>query len=143
MRKHEDVHNSTSPAPRLIRAVGLVRYVDRRLLLVRADYQVAFYLPGGKIDPGETEVEALHREVREELGVGLRGADFLGRYLADAVGQGDGVRVELACYAGELDGEPRPAAEIAELAWLTRDEYLAHEVTAPAIVALFADLTAA
>jgi 8-oxo-dGTP diphosphatase len=140
VRKHEDVPDSMSSAPELIRAVGLVRFVDRRLLLVRADYQAAFYLPGGKIDPGETEVQALHREVREELGVGLVRAGFLHRYVADAVGQGDGVRVDLSCYTGELDGTPEPAAEIAELAWLTRDEYLAHEVTAPAIVALFADL---
>ncbi|MGP4019214.1 NUDIX hydrolase [Saccharopolyspora sp. 5N708] len=130
----------SSAAEQLIRAVGLVRFVDRRLLLVRADYQIAFYLPGGKIDPGETEVQALHREVREELGVGMVGAEFFGRYVTDAVGQGDGVRVELSCYAGELDGLPRPAAEIAELAWLTRAEYLSHRVTAPAIVALFADL---
>ncbi|MEV0048865.1 NUDIX domain-containing protein [Saccharopolyspora shandongensis] len=135
------MHDANSTAPeRLIRAVGLVRFVDRRLLLVRADYQDAFYLPGGKIDPGETEVQALHREVREELGVDLVGADFLGRYVADAVGQGDGVQVELICYAGELDGDPAPAAEIAELAWCTREEYAAHAVTAPAIVALFADL---
>ncbi|MCI2417730.1 NUDIX domain-containing protein [Saccharopolyspora sp. K220] len=133
--------DAMSPAAeQLIRAVGLVRFVAGRLLLVRADYQTAFYLPGGKIDPGETEVQALHREVREELGVGLVGADFLGRYLTDAVGQGDGVQVELACYTGELDGAPQPAAEIAELAWLTRAEYVAHPVTAPAIVALFADL---
>ncbi|GAA4841542.1 NUDIX hydrolase [Saccharopolyspora rosea] len=137
MRKHDGVHD---PTPRLIRAVGLVRFVADRLLLVRADYQEAFYLPGGKIDPGETELEALHREVREELGVGLTGVGFTGRYRADAVGQGDGVRVELACYSGVPDGEPVPAAEIAELAWMTREEYLARPVTAPAIVALFDDL---
>lgn len=141
MRKHEVVHDANSTAPeQLIQAVGLVRFVNRRLLLVRADYQAAFYLPGGKIDPGETEVQALCREVREELGVGLLGADFFGRYVTDAVGQGYGVQVELSCYTGELDGVPEPAAEIAELAWCTREEYAAHEVTAPAIVALFADL---
>ncbi|GAA4612846.1 NUDIX hydrolase [Saccharopolyspora hordei] len=131
---------TTSPTPEVIRAVGLVRFADRRLLLVRADRQEAFYLPGGKIDPGETEQQALHREVREELGVGLVGARFFRRYETDAVGQGDGVQVSLSCYSGELDGEPQPAAEIAELAWMTREEYLARPVTAPAIVALYADL---
>lgn len=140
MRKHEDVPEAKFSTPEVIHAVGLVRFADRRLLLVRADYQDAFYLPGGKIDPGETEVQALHREIREELGVGLVGADFYRRYETDAVGQGDGVQVSLSCYSGELDGEPEPAAEIAELAWMTREEYLARPVTAPAIVALYADL---
>ncbi|RKT83308.1 ADP-ribose pyrophosphatase YjhB, NUDIX family [Saccharopolyspora antimicrobica] len=140
MRKHEDVPEAKYSTSEVIRAVGLVRFADRRLLLVRADYQDAFYLPGGKIDPGETEVQALHREVREELGVELVGPDFYRRYETDAVGQGEGVQVSLSCYSGELDGEPVPAAEIAELAWMTREEYLARPVTAPAIVALYADL---
>lgn len=123
-----------------IRAVGMVHVADGTLLLVRAARQQAFYLPGGKIDPGETELQALHREVREELGCGLAGAVFCGRYTADAVGQGAGARVELACYRGAPDAEPRPGAEIAELAWMGRAEYLAQPVTAPAIVDLLADL---
>lgn len=123
-----------------IRAVGLVHVAGGKLLLVRAARQRAFYLPGGKIDPGETELQALHREVREELGAGLSGAQFHGRYTADAVGQGAGARVELACYRGVPDAEPRPSAEIAEVAWMDRAEYLAGSVTAPAIVELLADL---
>ncbi|WP_233576298.1 NUDIX hydrolase [Saccharopolyspora rhizosphaerae] len=124
----------------LIKAVGLVRFVDRRLLLVRSEDQHAFYLPGGSIEPGESEPEALHREVAEELGVELREPRFFARYRNDAVGRGDGVEVDLACYTGVFDGEPVASAEIAELGWFTRAEYAEHRVTAPAILDLYADL---
>lgn len=133
VRKHERVNS-------LIKAVGLVLCVDQRLLLVRSQDQVAFYLPGGTIEPGETEQRALQREVAEELGVVLREPELLARYRTDAVGRGDGVQVDLACYTGAVDGEPVASAEIAELGWFTRAEYAEHRVTAPAIVELFADL---
>lgn len=133
VRKHERMNS-------LIKAVGLVRFADRRLLLVRSEDQEAFYLPGGTIETGETEQHALHREVAEELGVVLREPEFFARYRNDAVGRGDGVEVDLACYTGTFDGEPVASAEIAELGWFTRAEYAEHRVTAPAILDLYADL---
>lgn len=129
-----DSHRETT-----IRAVGLVHFAADRLLLVRAARQRSFYLPGGKIDPGETEEVALRREVREELGGEVRAPRLLGRYRADAVGQGIGARVELACYAGELLGEPRPAAEIAELAWMSLAEYRSSAEPAPAVLAMWVE----
>ena len=54
---------------------------DRRLLLT---FQAApffeFQLPGGGIDPGETPVQALHREVYEETGWRIGGLRRLGVY---------------------------------------------------------------
>ncbi|GGM42776.1 hypothetical protein GCM10012275_12140 [Longimycelium tulufanense] len=128
--------------PETIRTVGLLHVVHGRLLLVRPRGKAAFYLPGGKLEPGETEPEALRREVREELGVELVNGTVRGhrRYLAPAYGEGDGVLVDLSCYTAELAGEPAPSAEVAELALVTRDEYLAHPETAPAIVELLGDL---
>lgn len=124
--------------------VGLVHVADGRLLMVRSKRQAAFYLPGGKIDPGETEVAALHREAHEELGVRLEAASvrFVGRYVADAYGEGAGTQVDLACYSAAFAGTPEPAAEIAELAWMNRDEYVGMAETAPAVVALLHDLRA-
>ncbi|MFN3525611.1 MAG: NUDIX domain-containing protein, partial [Paracoccus sp. (in: a-proteobacteria)] len=39
-----------------------------------------FQLPGGGIDPGESPLQALHREVREETGWSLSGARLIGSY---------------------------------------------------------------
>ena len=91
-----------------------------KILFVRSHNKDKFYLPGGKIDPGETELEALVREAREELSVELRPDTVrrLGTISAQADGKADGVTVRTTCYTAEFDGDPTPASEIAELAWL-------------------------
>ncbi len=59
-------------------AAAVVDDLDRptRLLAARRTEPPAlaggWELPGGKVDPGETPDDALHREIREELGVTVR-----------------------------------------------------------------------
>ncbi|MES2513531.1 MAG: NUDIX hydrolase [Bacteroidota bacterium] len=67
---------------------------EGRYLLIReaaAKWKGKWFLPGGKVDPGERPEDAAHREVREEAGcnVNLKGIfyfryneGFLDRYLA-------------------------------------------------------------
>jgi 8-oxo-dGTP pyrophosphatase MutT (NUDIX family) len=127
----------------VITVVGLVHVRDGRLLVVRSRRKRAFYLPGGKLEPGETEQEALRREVDEELGVGLLDVRPLKRYLAPAYGEGPEALVDMTCFTAELDAPPAASGEIAELAMVTAAEYAAHAETAPAIHEVLRDLVSA
>jgi 8-oxo-dGTP diphosphatase len=73
-------------------------------------------LPGGRVEPGEAEPAAVHRECREELGVGVTVTGRLGTDLPIDAGV-------LRVYVAELDpdtSEPQPL-EHAALRWVGPD----------------------
>jgi len=116
---------------------------DRRVLAVRPSRSDAFYLPGGKPEPGETYAEAAAREVGEEIGVAVGAAELslFTEIVAPAHNRPAGTEVRLICFVGGApDGEPKAANEIAELAWFMSAEA---GRCAPAIRLLIAELVAA
>ncbi|MCK2213107.1 (deoxy)nucleoside triphosphate pyrophosphohydrolase [Actinomadura sp. ATCC 31491] len=73
--------------------------------------------PGGKVDPGESEAEALVRECREELGVEVTVGERVGGDWPLSAGYV--MRVWLATLAS---GTPEPREHL-ELRWLGPGEY--------------------
>ena len=110
-------------APQLVVAGALVDDLDdpQHLLAARratpASLAGRWEFPGGKVDPGESPEEALHRELREELGVRVG----LGPEL---VGPDGGAWRLSASYVMRLwlvevaSGVPEPLVEHDELRWL-------------------------
>lgn len=104
----------------MIDKLAWIHIENARVLCARSHGQQVYYLPGGKREFGESDEQALIREVREELNVALDAATIrpLGVYEAPAHGK-PGVVVRMTCYTADFTGEPKASAEIADLAWLT------------------------
>ncbi|SDN27893.1 ADP-ribose pyrophosphatase YjhB, NUDIX family [Allokutzneria albata] len=105
---------------RLIDRVAWLNVRAGKVLGARSTGNDVFYLPGGKREPGESDVDTLRREVREELGITVlaEGAECFGVFEAQAHGFPPGVLVRTACYTAAFTGEPSPCGEIAELSWI-------------------------
>ena len=94
-----------------------VRMTRRSDSLASHTGQIAF--PGGRLDPGETVVEAALREAREEVALSVEGIEVLG--LADRYETGTGFLVTpvVAWTTATPATEPNPdeVAEVFEVPW--------------------------
>lgn len=115
---------TTSPdLPPIRIAAALVTGRDGRVLLVRKRGTAVFMQPGGKIEPGEAPVEALRRELFEELGLVVSPSSpvAIGRFTAVAANE-PGRMIDADVFRLPVVQTPEPRAEIEEAVWVTLAE---------------------
>ena len=109
-----------------IACVGAVIHDRRgRLLLIQRGQEPGrglWSLPGGRVEPGETDHEAVVREVAEETGLRVRPGRLVGRVSRAAPSGGV---YDIADYACEVAGEDalRPGTDADDAQWVTAADY--------------------
>ncbi|NIG53003.1 NUDIX domain-containing protein [Chitinophaga sp. Cy-1792] len=113
---------------RYINTAGLIVIENRKLMLAFSRNKGAWYLPGGKVDPGETDLEALHREIREELDIDLNKEQLQLYYYMEAPAFGEkDVLMKQHAFICQLQQTPQPTAEIAAIRFFSEAEYKLEE----------------
>jgi 8-oxo-dGTP diphosphatase len=111
----------------VVQVVGAALVDDRRRVLVaqRGSGPLAglWEFPGGKVEPGESDLAALVRECTEELGVRIQPRDFLGEVPLDGVVAGGAPGTSsLRVWWGRIVAGELVAHEHTELRWLGAED---------------------
>ena len=105
---------------------GALCVEDGRVLLTRRahpPFQGSWDLPGGFLEEGESPLDGLRRELKEETGLDVEPQRFLGIWM-DRYGGDSTAEATLNLYwtAHVVGGQAAPADDVAELRWFGRDE---------------------
>lgn len=97
---------------------------EGRLLVARTKDKDLYYIPGGKREQGESDAEALVREIKEELSVDLtpESIAYAETFSAQAHDKPEGEQVKVTCYYADYIGELKETSEIEELRWVSFSE---------------------
>jgi len=113
------VRSETLPQTTRAGAYAVITNAEALVAAVRGSHGPL--LPGGGMEPFETPIEAVHREVREELGRRFIVGERLGQAIQYFVSGGECQALYATFYAGEL-GEVISATHEHELEWVPADQ---------------------
>jgi 8-oxo-dGTP diphosphatase len=122
----------------VIPCVGAVIKDDQgRLLLIKRGHEPGaglWSVPGGRVEPGETDAEALVREMREETGLAVQAGPLLGRVRRP--GQESAI-LDIRDYAATVTGGTLcPGDDAAEARWVAVSELSSLPITEGLVEAL-------
>ncbi|MCY4780502.1 NUDIX domain-containing protein [Sphingobacterium sp. UT-1RO-CII-1] len=107
-------------------AGAMLTDAEGHLLVVRKKGSLFYMMPGGKIEKTESPVQALIRELQEEVGIAAEEHDlqFLGTHQTEAVNE-QKTQIKGYVYALAITEKEiaKAQAEIEEIVWLTPHNY--------------------
>jgi 8-oxo-dGTP diphosphatase len=110
----------------VVQVVGAAVIEGDRVLVAQrhgGPYDGCWEFPGGKVEPGESEIAGLVRECREELGLDIAPQAFVGEVVLDGVvAGGEPGASTLRVWWARAVGGTADALEHAELRWVRADE---------------------
>ncbi len=119
--------------------LAFIEIKDRKILETCSYGKDKWYIPGGKREQGESDQQALIREVKEELAVDIipETITHYGTFEAQAHGKPEGTMVRMTCYTAKYNGTFTPSAEVEKIDWFT---YSQIGDTSPVDQLIFEDL---
>jgi 8-oxo-dGTP diphosphatase len=113
--------------PKSIRVVAAVIERDGKYLITQRRPEAVlpslWEFPGGKVEAGETDEQALRREMRVRLDVDVE----VGEDLATSVHDYEGYTVTLAVYRTKLLSENLIPKRVHDFRWIASDEFDKYE----------------
>ena len=108
----------------IIDKIAWIHTKDGKILSTLSKGKSTYYIPGGKREGDETDLETLVREVKEELDVDivLDTVEYLGIYEAQSDGDAEGVKIIMTSYIGDYVGELKARSEIDRFEWHTMSD---------------------
>ncbi|MBL8178681.1 MAG: NUDIX hydrolase [Bryobacterales bacterium] len=127
--------------------IGALIFKGKRILLAQRGKQPLlgwWSLPGGVLETGESLVDGIRREVREETGLDVKPVEIatvFERIIPDAEGRVEYHYVLIDYICRVTGGTAAPATDVMALAWVTEEQldgYQLTEGTLPVIRQAFA-----
>ena len=108
-----------------------------RLLMIKRGHEPGaglWSIPGGRIEPGETDAEAVAREMTEETGLTVQVGRLIGRVRRPGL---NGAVIDIRDYAATVTGGTlRAGDDAADARWVAPGELASLEITEGLIDAL-------
>lgn len=116
---------------KIIIASTLILNEQKDLLVVRKKKSNYYMLPGGKVEPTETHIDALIRELNEELNLIFKETDFtfLGQHETQAANELNTiVQGNIFLLKSTIQNLPTANAELEEVRYINKAEYTQYQL---------------